>query len=85
VTFKYTHVYTILEGETISLRKVLWAFAFISAFFISLSFLRLFGVLGSEFDILGRWLSIVAFTLSYLLPKIRNKSSGYSQNHLKEE
>jgi hypothetical protein len=27
----------------------------------------------------------VAFTLSYLLPKIRNKSSGYSQNHLKEE
>lgn len=26
----------------------------------------------------------VAFTLSYLLPKIRNKSRGYSQNHLKE-
>jgi drug/metabolite transporter (DMT)-like permease len=28
---------------------------------------------------------IIAFTLSYLLPKIRSKSRGYSQDHLKEE
>jgi len=46
-----------------SLRKALWAFVCVGTVFLSLWFLRFFNVLGSEFDILVRWTSIVGFVL----------------------
>lgn len=42
---------------------MLWAFASVATFFLSLWFLRFFGILGGEVDILVNWLSIVAFIL----------------------
>lgn len=49
--------------RTLNFRRVLWAFAFVGTFYLSLYFLRFFGVLGSEFDILVNCVSIISFTL----------------------
>jgi len=46
-----------------NLRKVLWAFASVGILFLSLWFLRFFGIIGSEADILMKLVSFIGFTL----------------------
>jgi hypothetical protein len=46
-----------------SLKKVLWAFASVGAFSLSLWLLRSFGILGNEVNILVRWLTIIGSIL----------------------
>lgn len=46
-----------------SLRNVLGAFVCFSAIFLSLEFLRLFNILGSECDLLIRWISPIGVFL----------------------
>jgi len=46
-----------------NLKKVLWAFASIGILQLSLWFLRFFGIIGSEADILMKLVSFIGFTL----------------------
>jgi hypothetical protein len=52
-----------VAGNAVSLRKALWAFVCVGSVFLLLWFLRFFGILGGEFDILVWLTSTVGFVL----------------------
>jgi hypothetical protein len=52
-----------LLENTLSLTKLFWTWTYVFIFVLSLWFLRLLNALGSEFDILIRWVSAISLVL----------------------
>jgi len=56
--------HTVVFGEIMQTKKVAWVVSISFIFFILLYFLRLFNLIGSEYDLLVRWVSTISLMLT---------------------